>query len=484
MTTEVVEPSMPGAVPAPGAAAQVAPVAQRLVLVLPSTGEFDSRTYRIATTALARGHEVTVVARWRAGLPRDESNPAGYHVIRVPASSVDGLPFAALRRWFGRLLRTVRGSSRDAASRPAVATAAVAGTSATEVDPESASSAPPSTPPGGRASPLRRIFASLVRRLAIPLTIRSHGRNAEAVAPPADLYHGMAYMGIPVALRLGRRHRAPVVYDARDIYLEARNLARMRGPARWLLAAAERRWAHRSARVITVNDAYADVMTERLRGARPLVVMNCSDRFDPPDPPVRRIHERLGLAPERPVVLYHGGLFPQRGIEELIEAIALVPGAELVLMGYGALEAELPGRIAASSAGARIHVLPAVPPADLHDWVAAADVAAMPIQPSTLNHRLTTPNKLFEAMTAGVPIVASDLPGMASIVSATGCGVLCDPADPASIAAAIRQILDAAPEDRRAYGARGRAAVVTTYNWAAQADRLFAEYGRITGRPW
>ena len=153
-------------------------------------------------------------------------------------------------------------------------------------------------------------------------------------------------------------------------------------------------------------------------------------------------------------------------------------------MGYGALEADLPAVIGASPAGPRIHVLPAVPPAELHDWVAAADVVAMPIQASTLNHRLTTPNKLFEAMAAGVPVVASDLPGMASIVMETGCGVLCDPADPESIAAAIRSILDASPDEREAYGTRGRRAADETYNWESQAALLFAEYGRLTGLPW
>jgi glycogen(starch) synthase len=487
MTIDVGAPFVPATGratgPAPGPEPSSAPVPQRLVLVLPSTGEFDSRTYRIATTALARGHEVTVLARWQAGLPTDEMHPAGYRIIRVAASSIDGLPFAGARGWLGRRLRSVRGSTENRPTAAARAPAPPADPAA-ETDPDAATPPSRTIPPARRASPPRRIFAALLRRLAIPLTIRSHRRNAEEVAPPADLYHGMAYMGIPVALGLGRRHRASVVYDARDIYLEARNLARMRGPARWLLAAAERRWAHRSARVITVNDAYADVLEGRLRVRRPLVVMNCSDRYEPPDPPVRRFHDRLGLGPDRLVVLYHGGLFPFRGIEQLIAAMDALPQADLVLMGYGALEAELPARIAASPAGARIHVLPAVAPADLHDWVAAADVAAMPIQPSTLNHRLTTPNKLFEAMTAGVPVVASDLPGMASIVTETRCGVLCDPTDPASIAAAIRQLLDAPPDDRRQYGARGRSAVATRYNWAAQAAGLFAEYGRLTGRPW
>src|SRR4029079_13437252 len=120
----------------------------------------------------------------------------------------------------------------------------------------------------------------------------------------------------------------------------------------------------------------------------------------------------------------------------------------------------------------------------LHDWVASADVAAMPIQPTTLNHRLTTPNKLFEAIAAGVPVGPSDLPGMASIVTETACGVLCDPTDPAAVAAAVRSILDLPADERSAIGQRGARAAAATYNWEAQADVLLAEYSRLTGRPW
>ena len=134
--------------------------------------------------------------------------------------------------------------------------------------------------------------------------------------------------------------------------------------------------------------------------------------------------------------------------------------------------------------GRRVRIMPAVPPDALLGWVAAADVVAMPIQPSTLNHRLTTPNKLFEAMAVGVPVVASDLPGMAPIVRETGCGVVCDPTDPAAIAAAIRSILDAPAEERRAYRDRALAAAHGTYCWERQVEVLLEEYGRLTGRPW
>ena len=108
----------------------------------------------------------------------------------------------------------------------------------------------------------------------------------------------------------------------------------------------------------------------------------------------------------------------------------------------------------------------------------------MPIQPSTLNHRLTTPNKLFEAMAAGVPVVASDLPGMAAIVRETGCGLLVDPTDASAIAAAISSLLDAPVAERDAMRKRSLAAHRSTYNWESQAAILLGEYGRLTGRPW
>ncbi|MGH2512332.1 MAG: glycosyltransferase, partial [Candidatus Limnocylindrales bacterium] len=131
-----------------------------------------------------------------------------------------------------------------------------------------------------------------------------------------------------------------------------------------------------------------------------------------------------------------------------------------------------------------VRVLPAVAPADLLAWVGSADVAAMPILPTTLNHRLSTPNKLFEAIAAGVPVVASDLPGMAPIVRSIDAGRLVDPTNPAAIAAGLRAVLDAPPAEQAARRERLLGAARDTYNWAVQSEQLFAEFGRLTQRPW
>jgi glycosyltransferase involved in cell wall biosynthesis len=107
----------------------------------------------------------------------------------------------------------------------------------------------------------------------------------------------------------------------------------------------------------------------------------------------------------------------------------------------------------------------------------------MAIQPTSLNHQLTTPQKLFEAIAAGVPVVASDLPGMASIVTANGLGVLCDPTDPSAIAAGIRRLVDLPPDERAALRARILQVAHDRYAWGAQARTLFDLYAELAPRP-
>jgi glycosyltransferase involved in cell wall biosynthesis len=487
-------PPAPETVPAPvlaGPEGREDVVPQHLVLMLPSTGEFDSRTYRIATTCIARGHAVTVVARHRTGLPWREDHPAGFTLIRVLASAEDGMPFRPLVRAGRVAARRIEsivtrrpyqppGTPRDGAvgAHPPPGTAAAgAPTTVRGVTDSPAETA--------RRVPIHvRAWMGLYRRLAIPLQIRSHRRNAAEAAPRSDLVHGMAFMGIPVALTIGKRDRIPVVYDARDIHLDARNLARMGRPARWLLGRTERSWAVAATRVISVNDAYADVLASRWPIERPLVVMNCSYRYTPPRPRERRFHAALGLPAHHKVVLYHGGLFPWRGIEQLVEAMRDVPDATLVLMGYGVLEPTLRAWEVDPAMGGRVRVMGAVPPAELHDWVAAADVAGMPIQGDTLNHRLTTPNKLFEAMAAGVPAIVSDLPGMSAIVRDAGSGILVDPTDVAAIATAIREITSLPEAEWEAWRERCLAAAHDRYNWETQVERLLEEYTALTGKRW
>ena len=408
---------------------------QRLTIVTPTTAQFQSEIYRIGSSAVARGHEVNVIARWGPGLAIEERHPAGYRIIRIPVDPREGLLMPA------RLRERIRRRAAGTIRRP-------------------------------RRGPARL------------LEIRGGSIEANRIAPPADLILGFHYLGIGGALALGRRDKAPVVYDAGDIYLASTALIRLP----WLVRSAIRRYERRAARqasaVITANEAYAHELARRLELPLPLAVLNCPPRTVPPAVAPRHFHDVLGLDPATRVVLYHGGFTPERGIEELIAAIPSVERAVLVLLGFGPLAARYEAIAADPATEGRVRVLPAVEPAILLDWVASADVVAMPILPTTLNHRLTTPNKLFEAIAVGVPVVASDLPGMAAIVRSVGAGRLVDPYDPASIARGLTRILDAPDAERSERRARILAAAHDVYNWETQSAVLFTEFERLTGLPW
>jgi glycosyltransferase involved in cell wall biosynthesis len=425
----------------------------RVALLLNNPFAADSRSWKIARSLAEAGWTVTVVARRADGLPERETRD-GFAVVRVDQPR----PLAWLPA--PRLPEAATGESAGGDRGPSV---------------------------GRAGATARRVRAAIVdvagRGIQAIRYLRLAGQWADrigAVVPGADIWQSEGLITLPVALALRSRHGGRVVYDARDLHVESSRFARLPGPWRRLLARRERAWARSADAVITANEPYAAVLRETL-GVRATVVHNGPLAEASGDggtgAAAVAIRDRLGLPASTRIVLYLGNVAPGRGVEQLCRAIAEVPAAVLVVVGPGgSFRDRVIAEAATLPAADRIHFLPAVPPDEIPAWTAAADVAAMPIQPTTLNHRLTTPTRLFDALGAGVPVVASDLPGVAAIVRETGAGVLCDPTDPGSIAAAIREVLDAPPERRRELREAAFAAARGPYAWEHQADRLVEVY--------
>ena len=432
----------------------------RVTFVLNGSGAFDSRTRRLAADLHGRGHVVAVLGR------TDAAATPGDLVPGVPRRLVDAAPAAGLPRFLGPAraplgARLERGEVR--ARRRS----------------------------GGRGRGLARLPDEGLRLAAVVARMRAQRSESLAAegSPGAEVYHAMGFLALPVAASLAARAGARLVYDARDLYVDSNNVARLPGPLRAAFAAYERRLARRADLVLTVNDSLADLLAGRWGVARPTVVRNCAPAWTPPRPPPDRLREALALPPGTPLLLYHGGFLPDRGLPELIAVLGRpeLAAAHLVLLGEGPLAPRLRELAAGPLVAGRVHLLPAVPPDELLPWVASADVGVMPNQPRTLNERLSTPNKLFESLAAGLPVVSSDFPERRRIIledPAGPLGAVCDPTDPAALAAALAGLLALPPDERAALRARVLAAAHARYAWDRQAGIALEAYGRMTGRPW
>ncbi|MGH8289019.1 MAG: glycosyltransferase [Steroidobacteraceae bacterium] len=285
----------------------------------------------------------------------------------------------------------------------------------------------------------------------------------------ADIYHIHDPELIPWALLL-RAGGAKVVYDAHehvpdDIlskhYLPrplVRPLSRIVGMLE--LAAAKR---------LSAVAAATPHIAERFRGVCPAV----EGIYNFP-----LIDELARAAPWQSRVrqaCYTGGVSTNRGIRQLAKAAELCR-SKVVIAGplWDGLDMqkarELPG-------WQHLDYLGQISRDQVADLMARSRVGVVTFLP-TESHRTALPNKLFEYMSAGIPVVASNFPLWREIVDETGSGLCVDPEDPRAIAEAMDRLTEDEPFSRRCAD-NGIRAVAEKYNWATQACKLEQLYRRL-----
>jgi len=271
------------------------------------------------------------------------------------------------------------------------------------------------------------------------------------------------WTGLFVKLLCGSR----LVYDSHELWADRNGRWEWRP---WLLAC-EALFVRIADEVLTSSPGYADTLAGRYRVPRPAIVRN--------------IPESLLAAPRRrpaaPLVVYIGGLMPGRGLEQMIDALPLIPAARLRAVGPGTphYRRGLLARARAAGVLDRVDLRSAVPPAEVPDALAEASAGLCLIQPICRSYDLCLPNKLFEYAAAGVPVLASDLPVIGALVRREGLGALTPPADPHAIAASLEHLLE--PDGWQLAAQRART-FADTNSWAGEARTLTDVYIRARAR--
>lgn len=421
----------------------------------------DSRILRQAETFSRAGHETVIVAVHRGDVPAVEDRE-GFQIRRVPSQYTWREGFPRLIGWPARLLG--RRPLEIGAWKPS----AMSGAQTSPAAPNGTAGSARGRLVVLRRRALRAIRRTANQRILYPTRYRIIDRRIarEAIRFHADLYWANDTMTIRPARVAARATGARSVYDAHEVIWDAPTISALQR-RRW--GAVERTHIKDFDHRITVCDPIAHVMAQRYRIPAPIVVLNCPrleatlaapNAEGSPLNAYRKPGERL--------ILFHGSLSIHRGLEQLVDAMAILgAGYRLIVLGHGAFRTTLEARVADRGVTDQVTFLQSVPPAELPGWIAGADVGTIPYQRIGRNHEYSTPNKLFEYMHLGVPIIANDLPEITRIMAdAGGFGITTDCADPKAMASAIEELCG--DEDRRA---RMRAAALEAaprYSWEAQ----------------
>ena len=258
----------------------------------------------------------------------------------------------------------------------------------------------------------------------------------------------------------------PLIYDSHELFCEVPEL--QQHPTKKKIWESLEKWIVPKLQFcITVNESIAQYFTKKykvsFKAVRNIPYYKALQNL--------KTREELGLAPNKKIIILQGaGINVQRGAEELVEAFQYLNNDYLLLIiGSGDVIAQLKEKTLQLQLTNKVRFIDKIPAIELRHYTANANLGVSIDKDTNLNYHFSLPNKIFDYLHAGIPVLTSRLPEIASIITTYQVGVFIDNHQPQHIAHKIEEFLNSS--NYSAYKNNTKKAAIEN-NWTTEKKVL------------
>jgi glycosyltransferase involved in cell wall biosynthesis len=234
--------------------------------------------------------------------------------------------------------------------------------------------------------------------------------------------------------------RIPLVYDSHELFTEVPEL--LNAPAKrkiWLRL--EQMIVPRLKNCITVNESISKIFEEKYR-VKFHVIRNI------PQQPICTLkvnRQSLNMPLDKKIILLQGaGINIDRGAEELVDAMEFINEAVLYIIGGGDVWPILEEKVKSKKLNEKVVLIRKIPKHKLMEYTANADLGISIDKNTNLNYYYSLPNKIFDYLSAGVPVLATRLPEIEKIIKKYSVGSFIESHEPKHISETINNLFSGA----------------------------------------